>query len=143
MVIASLVLFWPLGYFLNTMHIYSRFLISEEDIKIYIEKNIFFQAKWSEINKIDIYRVRFQGHLLKINYSNTYKIISLLYCELSKKKQKEIIKTLFQFSDDLKDKISVMKTSTTIVDEVGKKDLYEEIYQFARAQRFIIHKNIQ
>jgi len=141
--LVSIVLVYPIGYFLNSMSIYSRFLISEEDIKIYIEKNIFFQVKWSEIDKIDIYRVRFHGHLLKINYSNTYKIISLLYCELSKKKQKEIIKTLFQFSEPLKDKISLMKTSTTIVDEVGNKELYEEIYQFARAQRLIIHKNIQ
>jgi ABC-type multidrug transport system fused ATPase/permease subunit len=140
--LVMIVAVWPIGYFINVMFIYSRFLISAEDIKLYIEKNLFFQVNWSEINKIDIYRVRFHGHLLKINYANTYKIISLEYCEFSKKKQKEIINSLFQFSDDLKDKISVMKTSATIVDEVGKKDLYEEIYQFARAQRFVFRKSI-
>ncbi|MFX1445662.1 MAG: hypothetical protein ACFFHV_19780 [Promethearchaeota archaeon] len=139
----TIVLVWPLGYFMNSLFIYSRFLISSQDIKLFIEKDLFFQVNWSEINKIDIYRVRFHGHLLKINYANTYKIISLEFCEFSKKKQKKIINSLFQFSGDLRNKISVMKTSATIVDEVGKKDLYEEIYQFARAQRYIFHKTIE
>jgi len=132
-----------IGFMLNSMFIYSRFLISAEDITLYIEKKIYFQVNWSEIEKIDIYRLRFHGHFLKINYANSYKIISLENISFPTKKQKELINTLFQFSDDLKDKISVMKTSAPIVDEVGKKDLYEEVYQFARAQRFVFHKTIQ
>lgn len=131
-----------IAYMMTSMFILSRFLITAEDIKLYIEKKLYFQINWSEIDKLDIYRVRFRGSYLKINYSNSYKIISLEYCDYNKKKQKEIIKSLFIFSDDLKNKISVMKTSVLIVDEVGKKDLYEEIYQFARAQRFIFRKSI-
>jgi hypothetical protein len=34
-----------------------------------------------------------------------------------------------------------MKTATPILDDLGEKELYEEIYQFARAQRFIFHKH--
>ena len=131
-----------IGFMMNSMLIYSRFLISAEDITFYIEENIYFRVNWSEIDKIDIYHVRFHGSYLKINYSNNYKIISLEYCDYNKKKQKEIINNLFLFSNDLKNKISLMKTTVPILDEVGMKDLYEEIYHFARTQRFVFHKSI-
>ena len=132
-----------IAYMMTSMFILSRFLIAAEDIKLYIEKKLYFQINWSEIDKIDVYRVRFHGSYLKINYSKNYTIISLEYCDYNKRKQKEIIKSLFIFSADLKNKISIMKTSVPILDEVGMKALYEEIYNFARAQRFLFHKSIE
>jgi hypothetical protein len=96
---------------------------------------------------MEIYKVRFHGYYIKINYQDqltkNFDIISLEYCEYPKKKQKEIIKALLQFSINSRNKITILKTSVPIVDEVGKKDLYEQIYQFARAQHFVFHKRIE
>jgi hypothetical protein len=136
-----------LGFIMNAMFIHSKFIISTQEIKLCIEKKPFFQIKWSDIEKMEIYRVRFHGYYIKINYKDlstkNFVIISLEYCEYPRKKQKEIIKILFQFSYNLRNKITIMKTSIPIVDEVGKKDLYEQIYHFARAQRFVFHKRIE
>lgn len=131
-----------MAYMMTSMFIVSKFLITSKDIKLYIEKKLYFQINWSGIDTIEVYRVRFHGSYLKINYSNNYTIVSLEYCDYNKKKQKEIIKSLFIFSDDLKNKISIMKTTVPILDEVGMKALYEDIYNFARAQRFLFHKSI-
>lgn len=132
-----------MGYMINAGFICSRFLFTDEDIELYIEKRLYFQKKWADIKTIEIYKVLFHGYFLKINLSNSYKIISLKFCDFTKKKQKEIINNFFQFfqfSEDLKNQISVMKTSIPILDEEGMKSLYEEIYTFARAQRFIFKK---
>lgn len=132
-----------MGYMVNAGFIYSRFLFTDEDLTLYIETRLYFQKKWADIKTIDIYKILFQGFFLKINLSNSYKIISLKFCDFTKKKQKEIITNLFQFfqgSEEVKDQISVMKTSIPILDEEGMKSLYEEMYNFARAQRFIFKK---
>ena len=142
-----LVIIGYIGFIMNAMFIYSRVVLSTQSFQLYIEKKLFFQINWSDLEKMEIYRVRFHGSYITFNYQHWFsanvEIISLKYCDFSKKKQKEIIKSLLQFSNMLGINISVLKTALPIVDEVGEKDLYEQIYNFARAQRFVFHKSIE
>lgn len=124
-------------WIINSSTTYSQFMISSDDIQLVIEKKLFFRVTWSEVRKIDLYRLRFNGYYVKINYSDTFKLIRLDYCGFPKNRQKEIVEFLFAYADEIGCEISLTKIITPLLNDVGEREIQKEIYKFARTRRFI------
>ncbi|TFG22206.1 MAG: hypothetical protein EU529_11205 [Promethearchaeota archaeon] len=126
-------------YLIILTTIISKFSISKHDIKLKIEKKIFYQINWADLKDVEIFKMSFiRGYFLKFNSFQEYKLIGLRICSFNGSKQKKIIKTLFKYSEKLNKSISIKKAFGPFIDEITMKELYDEIFTFARSQRFIL-----
>lgn len=122
--------------------IISKFTISKHDIKLKIEKKIFYQINWADLKDVEIFKLPFaRGYFLKFNSFQEYKLIGLRFCSFIGSKQEKIIEVLFKYSEKLNKPISIKKAFGSFINEIARKELYDEIFNFARAQRFIVKKS--
>jgi len=128
-------------YFNVLLTIISKFTISKHAIKLIIEKQVYFQIIWADIKDIEIFKITFKGYFLKMNTLQNYELIGLKFCDFNKNKQEKIIEALFKFSEKLNKPISIKKAFGPFIDDIGMKELYDKIYNFARSQRFILKRN--
>lgn len=122
--------------------IISKFTISKHDIKLKIEKKIFYQINWADLKDVEIFKMPFtRGYFLKFNSFQEYKLIGLRFCSFYGSKQEKIIEALFKYSEKLNKPISIKKAFGPFIDEIAMEELRDEIFNFARSQRFIIKRS--
>ena len=125
-----------MGILFDYVFLHVKFKISHGGIEMFLENHLYLHVKWPDIESLEIYKVSFQGHFLKINRETSFEIIPFQKLTLSGKKRRKILEAIEHFATLKGVPITREKRLKPILEVRGINLIYEDIREFSKSHKY-------